>query len=123
MSLSSDGIELSHQGKPVAKVQQVTLKHGGALEVGRFEPLGKLREYGEVESGLRGLFLLLQIGAMRGGSNPGPLQTNLDPEVVEGMAEGKIERALADAVRALITQHHDAIPGLDLRTVLGVAAS
>jgi hypothetical protein len=122
ISLSSPGIELRSGDSPVALLQELKLSHGGGVDVQRFQPLGKLKDAATVESGLRALVTLLQIGAAQRGSYSGPISTNIDPEVVEGVAEGQLEKALGAAIRGVIDQHHDAIPGLDLRTALGMGA-
>jgi hypothetical protein len=49
------------------------------------------------------------------------LNTSLNPDLTNGVAEQRMETALSDAVRGLVREHHDAVPGLDLRTVLGVS--
>lgn len=122
ISLRSDGIVLMQGDEPIAKLQSVTVLNGGQVRVDRFEPLGKLKEYGEVESGLRGLFALFQLAAASQGANTGPISTNVNPDLVNGMAEGQMEKALQDALRSLLETHHAAVPGYDLRQVLGMGA-
>lgn len=123
VSIHSDGILLMKGNDPIAKLQSVTVLNGGQVRVDRFEPMGKLKEYGDVESGLRGLFALFQLAALREGAYTGPITTNVNPDVVNGMAEGQMEKALQDALRSLIETHHAAVPGHDLRRVLGMGAA
>jgi hypothetical protein len=123
ISLSSPGIELRSGDSPVALLQELKLSHGGAVDVQRFQPLGKLADAATVESGLRALVSLVQIGAAQRGGYTGPISTNINPDVVEGVAESQLEKALGAAIRGVVDQHHDAIPGLDLRTALGMPAA
>jgi hypothetical protein len=46
---------------------------------------------------------------------------DLDPGVVNGLAEKEIEGALTKALQQIILDHADAVPGVDLRKVMGVA--
>jgi hypothetical protein len=123
ISLSSPGIELRSGDSPVALLQELKLSHGGGVDVQRFQPLGKLKDAATMESGLRALVALLQVGAAQRGGYSGPIHTNVNPDIVEGVAESQLEKALGAAVRGVVDQHHDAIPGLDLRAALGMPAS
>lgn len=123
LSLSSPGIELRQDGAPVALLQDLRLSNGGGVEVSRFQPLGRVKEAADVESGLRALVALLQVGAATQAGYRGPIHTNLSPDIVNGVAEGELERALSGAIRGVIDQHSTAIPGVDLRSLLGIPAA
>lgn len=122
--LSTPGVELTSNGAPIALLKELEVDHGGAVKVHRFEGLGKLKEAQGVESGIKALIALLQIAAIREGGGGGMTQeglvTNLDPTVVNTIATSELEKALSTALHDVIVQHHDAIPGVDLQSVLGV---
>ncbi len=121
LSISSpDAITLTSEGEPIARLQDLVVNHGGAVRVNRYEALGSLRDAEQTESGLRALALLLQLGIAREGGNPGPLVTDLNPGVVQGVASAKMGEALTRAVRAMVEANHAALPGIDLRTALGM---
>lgn len=115
--LDSTGLVLSSRGSPVASIRSLRVARGGDVDVTSFEPLGTLAEVGAGESLLRlfGALIALESGDRRA------LNTSLNPDLTNGVAEARMERALSDAVRGLVREHHDAVPGLDLRTVLGVS--
>ena len=87
------------------------------MDVLDFEPLGTLAEVGAGESLFR---LLVAVAAVRGGDARG-LDADLNPRLVDGVAERQMEEALSQAVQGLVRDHHDVLPGIDLRAVLGVA--
>jgi hypothetical protein len=118
--LSTPGIELTKDGAPIALLQELEVVNGGEVRVQRFEGLGKLKDAQGVESGLKALGLLLQLAVAREGGNPGPLISNLDPNLVNGIATSELQKALTAALRDVILQHKDAIPNVDLASVLGV---
>lgn len=117
---SSSNLTLESGGKPVAKLRSLRVDRGGTVDVTDFEPLGKLAEIGAGESLIR-LFGLLAV--VQGGADP-RLAGNGDisPRIVGGIAEKQMEESLTTAVQQLVRDHHDVVPGLDLRSVLGVAA-
>lgn len=122
IDVSSSGILLESDGAPVARLTHLRVLPGGRVDVTGFEPLGKLAEVGAGESFLRLIGLMV---ALRGGTQAdlGRVRGDiLEPDVVNGVAERKIEEALTRAVQSLLVEHADAIPGIDLRQVLGVAA-
>ncbi len=122
ISIDSDGVVLKKNGEDVARLHSLHIARGGQVDVTRFEALGGVAKAEGVEAGLRGLALLLQLAALRSGQNPGQL-ADPNPSIVSGMAEKEIETALTAAVRQLVLDHHDAVPGVDLRKVLGVGAA
>jgi hypothetical protein len=121
LGLTSSGLTLLKDGAPIAKLQSLSVLRGGKVDVHRFEALGSLKEAGGVESGIKALAALFALhgGAIR---EADALSRNLDADIVNGVAEKQIEAALTAAVLELVNAHHDAIPGMDLRSVLGVQA-
>jgi hypothetical protein len=120
LSLTTPGIELRADGKPIAMLQDLKVHHGGQVEVRRFEALGKLKEAAGTESGLRKFWQDVQILALGQGVGTGPILMDLNPRVVGAVSTSMFENALTGALHNVITEYHDAIPGVDLRTVLGV---
>jgi len=118
--VQSDGIELQKDGAPVAKLTGLSVLPGGVVDVTSFQPLGSVAKAADTESGLRGLVALFQLAAAMKGQNTGGL-VDLEPGVVNGLAEKEIEGALTKALQQLILDHADAVPGVDLRKVMGVA--
>lgn len=120
---SGDGITLSQDGKAVAKLKHVAVWRGGSVDVVDYEALGSLKTMEGLESGARLFTLLALLSGSRG--HPGALRGvngDVSPRATSGYAEEKMEKALTDAVRRLVLDHYDAVPGLDLRKVLGVKA-
>jgi len=118
--IRSDGIVLQKDGAPVAKLMGLSILPGGIVDVTSFQPLGSVAKAADTESGLRGLIALFQVAAALKGQNTGQM-VDLDPGVVNGLAEKEIEGALTKALQQIILDHADAVPGVDLRKVMGVA--
>lgn len=118
IDIGSSDLTLLKDGKPIAKLRSLRIARGGAVDVLDFEPLGKLAEYGAGESLIRLFAVLAQV---RGAGDARVAQNaDIHPRVVNGVAELEMERALTAAVQEMVREHHDAIPGVDLRSVLGV---
>lgn len=119
VDVSSSDLTLLSGGKPIAKLRSMRVDRGGKVDVTDFEPLGKLAEVGAGESLIRlfGALIALESGDRRA------LNADLNPRVVNGVAEAQIEKALTEAVQTLVRDHHDLIPGFDLRAVLGMDAA
>jgi len=117
IDLSSSDLTLESGGKPIAKLESLRVERGGVVHVDRFQALGKLADAEAGESLIRLLGVAL---ALRGGDPRLAGNGNINPDVVDGMAAGQINKALTEAVQQLVRDHHDVIPGADLRTVLGV---
>jgi hypothetical protein len=118
---SQDITLLSKKGKPLVKLQQLTVQRGGGVTVDRFEALGGLGAGAGAESLIRlvGILLVANDGrpmeAQRALENGGA-----EPRIVNGLTKSMLEQGLTDAVRALFRENRNAIPGLDLATVFGV---
>lgn len=115
--LSSSDLTLMSEGKPVARLRSLRVDRGGAVDVTDFEPLGKLASLGAGESLIR-LFGVL--AALQGGDPRLAGGGDISPRATHQFAEGEMEKALTDAVRQLVRDHHDVVPGVDLRSVLGI---
>lgn len=117
LHLSSSGITLQRDGKPVALLRALSIARGGTVDVTDFEPLGTLATVGAGESLIRllGVFAALQGGDPRLAGNG-----DISPRATNRMAEEQMERGFTEVVQKLVREHHDVIPGVDLRTLLGV---
>lgn len=111
-------------GKPLARLQQLTVHKGGSVTLDRFELLGGLGTGAGVESLIR---LVAILAAAEGGGAMGAMQAEravanggADPVFVKGLSKSMIETGLSDAVRALFRENRNAIPGLDLGLAFGV---
>lgn len=119
LDLSSTNLVLTSGGSEVARLLSVRVRRGGEVDVLEFEPLGKLREVGAGESLVRLLGWMVVL-ADRQIDPRVAANADLSARLTNGVAERQIEQGLTEAVRQLVNDHYDAIPGLDLRTVLGV---
>lgn len=117
LDLSSSDLLLQRDGEPIARIRALRVGRGGVVDVTDFEPLGSLAEVGAGESLIRLLGLAI---ALRTGDGSFAGDGDLSPRGVNGFAEREMEKGLTNAVQTLVRQNHDAIPGLDLRTLLGV---
>lgn len=115
--LSSSDLVLSKDGEPIVRLRSLRMDRGGAVDVLDFEPLGKLRDVGAGESLIR---LFAALIALEAGDPRLAANSSLEPRVVNGVAERELERSLTAAVQDLVRAHHDVVPGVDLRSVLGV---
>jgi hypothetical protein len=117
--VSSQGLIVQVKGKPVARIEEITLSRGGKITIDRMEPLGKLKDAELTESGLS---LLAALVALHGGSSStNDLYNNAQhPAVVDGVSRGMIEKEFTDMVHKLILDYRGIVPGLDLATSLGI---
>jgi hypothetical protein len=58
--------------------------------------------------------------ALKGGDPRLAGNGDISPKVVNGLAESEMEKGFSDVVRQLVREHADAIPGVDLTSLLGV---
>jgi hypothetical protein len=123
--VTSDAMTLIRDnGKPLAKLQQMTIRKGGGVSLDRFELLGGLGAGAGVESLIR-LFAI--IGSAKGGGVGGAMRAEqalqnggADPVIVKGVSKSMIETGISEAVRALFIQNRNAVPGMDLALVFGI---
>jgi len=124
VSVRSEAIELIKDGEAIAKLKSLRIAPGGAVTVQNFEMLGGLGTGAGIES----LFRLIAGGVAlaQGGV---PLEVGMEatarsgraePEIVRGMSRTMIETGLSNAVRGLLRENRNAVPGIDLGLVFGV---
>lgn len=122
--LRSDAIELTKGGDPVAKLEAIEIARGGQVTLQRFTLLGS----GRTAAGFETLVRLL-VGAAQAAQHGAPpalgvglaaQRGDLEPRFVQGLSRELIEQGLTDAVRTLVTENRNAIPGLDLAAALGI---
>lgn len=117
LTLSSSDLVLQRDGEPLARIRAMHVGRGGVVDVTDFEPLGRLAEVGAGESLFRllGIALALHTGDGRLAGNG-----DISPRGVNGFAEKEMEKGLTTAVQSLVRENHAVIPGVDLRSLLGV---
>lgn len=117
--LSSEALQVVVKGKPVAKIEAMTLERGGKITIDRMTPLGKLADAEAMESGLSLLAALVALH--EGSSAAGGLYQNAQrPAVVDGVSRGVIEQQFTDTIHKLLIEYRTAVPGLDLARALGL---
>jgi len=122
--LQSEAIELTRGGDPVAKLQGIEIARGGQVTLGRFTLLGNGRTAAGLETLIR--VLVSGIGAAAQGAPPevgvalAAQRGGLEPQFVEGLSRRLIEDGLTTAVRQLVTENRNAVPGVDLAAALGI---
>lgn len=119
VSLSTAGLEVIVSGKPVAKLERITLASGGKVTIDQMTPLGKLADAEATESGLSLLGALIALRA-NDPSAGGMYQNAQRPVVVDGVSRAVIEQNFTDTLHKLILQYRAAVPGVDLAKVLGI---
>ena len=122
--LNSEAIDLTKGGDPIAKLQSIDIARGGQVTLGRFTLLGS----GQTAAGFETLFraLVAVVGAAAQGAPPelgvavAAQRGDLEPQFVQGISKKLIEDGLTAAVRKLVTENRNAIPGVDLAAALGI---
>jgi len=124
VSVRSEAIELIKDGEAVAKLKSLRIAPGGAVTLQDFEMIGGLGTGAGIES----LFRLLA-GGVAMAERGVPLEVGMEatarsggaePEIVRGMSRTMIETGLSSAVRGLLRENRNAVPGIDLSLVFGV---
>jgi hypothetical protein len=118
--LSTDGLEVVSKGKPVAKLNALTLARGGKITIDDMQPLGKLAEAEAGEAGLSLLVALLAARSGDGNTAGGAYRNAQHPAVVDGVSRAMIEQTFTDTIHKLILQYRSAVPGVDLAKSLGI---
>ena len=123
VNIETDGLEVIVKGKPVARLESLTLQRGGKISIDRMTPLGKLAEYEKTESGLSALFAILAVASRDPQglqAADGAYRNAQHPVVVDGISRGMIEQEFTDTIHKLIIQYRGAVPGVDLARALGI---
>lgn len=118
--LSTDGLEVVAKGKPVAKLNALTLSRGGKITIDDMVPLGKLADAEAGEAGLSLLVALLAARSGDGNTAGGAMRNAEHPVVVDGVSRAMIEQTFTDTIHKLILQYRSAVPGVDLAKSLGI---
>lgn len=123
VNLETSGLEVVVKGKPVARLESITLNRGGKVTIGSMTPLGKLAEAEKTESGLSALVALLAIASR----DPhgleianGTYQNAQHPQIVDGISRAMIEQQFTDTLHKMIIQYRGAVPGMDIAAALGI---
>lgn len=122
VGVRSEGVVLTKDGKPIAKLQNLTVRPDGSVTLDRFELMGSASTAAGVESLIRLLGGALR-GAQYGSPELGMRHTaatgGADPVIVRGLTKSAIEEGMSEAVRKLLAENKNAIPGMDLSRVFG----
>ena len=119
VELSTEAMQVVVKGKPVAKIEAMTLHRGGKVTIDRMTPLGKLATAEAVESGLS---LLAALVAVRSNDpSAGGLYDNAQhPAVVDGVSRAMIEEQFTQTIHKMIVEYRGVVPGVDLARALGI---
>jgi len=123
VNLETSGLEVVVKGKPVARLESITLNRGGKVTIGSMTPLGKLAEAQKTEAGLSALVALLAIASRdpRGMEIAnGSYQNAQNPQIVDGISRAMIEKEFTDTIHKMIIQYRGAVPGIDIAAALGI---
>ncbi len=124
VSVRSEAIELIKDGEAIAKLKSLRIAPGGAVTLQEFEMLGGLGAGAGFESLLRiigGGIALAEGGVpLEVGMEATARSGRAEPELVRGVSRAMIETGLSNAVRGLLRENRNAVPGIDLGLVFGV---
>lgn len=120
ISVESSGLTVVAKGKPIARIQRLTVHRGGRVTIDSMELLGAARNARAAEAGLSLLIGLLARQAGSGQVMHGALNNANDPQLVSGVSQAMLEREFTSTVQEMVMQYRRAVPGIDLANVLGV---
>jgi hypothetical protein len=123
ITLSCEALSVVAGGNPVAQLKRIRVDRGGAVTIEQLRLQGSLEDAAGVESLVR---VFAEAAKLAGHGVPveGSVQvasTSADAraQIVPGLARNQIEEALTKGVQGLVREHATALPGLDLREILG----
>jgi hypothetical protein len=121
-TIESESIILQDKGSDIAKLQKIVINRGGNVKLGRYKALGTLKDAEGSESFIRLVALLGVLASGTPADRPAVAGSNpeLGPQMVSGIAISMIQEALTKAVKKLLQENHNAIPGFDLNDVFGL---
>jgi hypothetical protein len=121
--LESDALSVLHGEAPVAELLRVRIERGGGVKIEQMRLQGTVGEAEGIESLVRVLGGAVGLAGQGSSVEAGVKVAAHSPEagaqIVPGMVKETIEAALSEGVRALLRQYADAVPGVDLRQMLG----
>ena len=121
MEVSGPGIVITKEGADVARIDRVTVHHGGTVSIGNMEVLHKA---GGAESLIRLIGLLagdpLSSAALEAGIVTPEMVRDLEPSLVREMIRNELMKNLAPALLQAIRENRHAVPDLDLVKALGL---
>lgn len=120
ISVSSGGLTVMAKGKPIAKIERLTIHRGGRVTIDSMQLLGEAQKAQHAEAGLSLLIGLLAQAAGSGEVMNGAMNNANNPQVVGGVSRAMMEREFTSTVQAMVLQYRGAVPGIDLATVLGI---
>ncbi|HEY4056125.1 MAG TPA: hypothetical protein VGM39_05925 [Kofleriaceae bacterium] len=120
VNLSASDLVVQAKGKPVARLQSITLSPGGAITIDRMELLGEAAKARNTEGALA---LLVAIVA-RSQGDVNTMSNAYDyaghPQVVDSVTRRLIQDELTKSVHDMVLSNRAAVPGVDLAKVLGI---
>jgi hypothetical protein len=121
MEVSGPGIVVTKDGADVARIDRVTVQHGGSVSFGNLEVLHKA---GGVESLIRLLGMLagdpLASRALEAGIITPEMARGLEPAVVRELIRSEINKNLTPALLQALRENRHAVPEIDLVKALGL---
>jgi hypothetical protein len=125
ITLACDALTVVAGGKPVAQLKRIRVDRGGAVTIEQLRLQGSLEDAAGVESLVR---VFAEAAKLTGHGVPAEASVPIAAtsgdaraEIVPGLARNQIEAALTEGVQGLVREHATALPGLDLREILGTA--
>jgi hypothetical protein len=120
ITVESGGLTVVAGGKPVARIERLTVHRGGRVTIDSLELLGSARRAQAAEAGLSLIVSLLAQRAGNGQVMVGAMENANRPQVVGGLSRAMLEREFTSTVQEMVMQYRRAVPGIDLAQVLGV---
>jgi len=118
--VSAGDLQVVSDGKPVAKLETLTIRPGGHVTIDQMTLLGKAAKARDTESGLAFLAALIALGARDARAADGAYRYAQDPKIVDGATRRAIEDKLTQSVQKMILDNRAAVPGVDLAKILGL---
>jgi hypothetical protein len=121
--IAAGDMQVVSDGKPVAKIESLTIAPGGKVTIDQMTLLGKAARARNTEAGLSLLVALIAIGSRDGRAAEvanGAYRNANDPKLVDGVARKMIEDQFTSAVTKLVRENRGAVPGVDLAKILGL---
>lgn len=122
ITLDAAGLTVVSKGKPLVKIESLSLAPGGAVTIDRMTLLGKAADYQAGESGISLLVGLLALAAHDGRTANDALEHAQNPTIVPGITKAMLEKQFTETVHDLLLEHRHDVPGMDLATILKIGA-
>jgi hypothetical protein len=118
--IETGGLTVVAKGKEVARLDRLTLHRGGRVTIDSLQLLGDAARARRTEGGLALLVAVIAQQSGRPDVAQGAVNYANNPQIVEGVSRSMIEREFTTQMHAMILQHRNAVPGVDLARALGI---